>query len=194
MIRVLEEAGRPKWSALTPRNRSSAPSKPLKKRKRCADLFKQHRDTHRRHHRHAAELRRRTRDRRYAAPGRLRTVPVLVQATPDTPGNMTIRDRRDSFCGKMSACNNLMQYGIPYSLTTLHTEVRRSPEFAEGSGLVSRRLPRRARPARACASASIGARPAAFNTVRYSEKLLEANGISVEHASIFPKSSAASIA
>jgi len=27
---------------------------------------------------------------------------------------------------------------------------------------------------------SIGARPAAFNTVRYSEKLLEAQGISVE--------------
>src|SRR5260370_23949155 len=49
-------------------------------------------------------------------------VPVLVQATPDTPGSMTIRDRRDSFCGKMSACNNLKQYGVPYSLTTLHTE------------------------------------------------------------------------
>ena len=49
-------------------------------------------------------------------------VPVLVQATPDYAGKMTIRDRRDSFCGKMSACNNLMQYGIPYSLTTLHTE------------------------------------------------------------------------
>jgi len=29
--------------------------------------------------------------------------------------------RRDSFCGKMSACNNLRQYGIAYSLTTLHT-------------------------------------------------------------------------
>ena len=26
-------------------------------------------------------------------------VPVLVQATPDTPGRMTIADRRDSFCG-----------------------------------------------------------------------------------------------
>src|SRR5260370_11677268 len=49
-------------------------------------------------------------------------VPVLVQATPDTPSHMSIRDRRDSFCGKMSACNNLMQYGIPYSLTTLHTD------------------------------------------------------------------------
>ena len=35
---------------------------------------------------------------------------------------MTIAVRRDSFCGKMSACNNMMQYGIKYSLTTLHTE------------------------------------------------------------------------
>src|SRR5882757_9932801 len=49
-------------------------------------------------------------------------VPVLIQATPDDPQKMTIKFRRDSFCGKMSACNNLRQYGIPYSLTTLHTE------------------------------------------------------------------------
>jgi len=47
-------------------------------------------------------------------------VPVLVQATPDTPGKMTIAHRRDSFCGKMSACNNLMQYGVPYSLSLIH--------------------------------------------------------------------------
>ena len=45
-------------------------------------------------------------------------VPVLVQATPDRSDAMTIATRRDSFCGKMSACNNMMQYGIQYSLTT----------------------------------------------------------------------------
>src|SRR6202161_4011557 len=56
-------------------------------------------------------------------------VPVLVQATPDRSDAMTIATRRDSFCGKMSACNNLMQYGLPYSLTTLHTETVDSPEF-----------------------------------------------------------------
>src|SRR5436853_6761946 len=56
-------------------------------------------------------------------------VPVLVQATPDTPGRMTISDRRDSFCGKMSVCNNLMQYGIPSSLTTLPTEAPDSEQF-----------------------------------------------------------------
>ena len=56
-------------------------------------------------------------------------VPVLIQATPDDPKNMTIASRRDSFCGKMSACNNLAQYGIPYSLTTLHTESPSSDVF-----------------------------------------------------------------
>ena len=44
------------------------------------------------------------------------SVPVLVETTPDTPSRMSIRDHRDSFCGKMSVCNNLTQYGIPYSL------------------------------------------------------------------------------
>ena len=34
-------------------------------------------------------------------------VPVLIQAYPDEVGKMTIADRRDSFCGKMSSCNNL---------------------------------------------------------------------------------------
>jgi L-fucose isomerase-like protein len=106
-------------------------------------------------------------------------VPILVQATPDTPGKMLITHRRDSFCGKMSACNNLRQYGIPYSLTTLHTETPDSPEFAKDlawfagvcrivKGLKNLRI------------GAIGARPTAFNTVRYSEKLLEANGITVE--------------
>jgi L-fucose isomerase-like protein len=106
-------------------------------------------------------------------------VPVLVQATPDTPSKMSIRDRRDSFCGKMSACNNLTQYGIPYSLTTRHTETpdsdffKRDLDWFAGVCRVVRGL-RRLR------VGAIGARPAAFNTVRYSEKILEANGISIE--------------
>lgn len=106
-------------------------------------------------------------------------VPVLVQAFPDTPGKMLITDRRDSFCGKMSVCNNLRQFGIPYSLTTLHCEGPDSQEFAKDlawfaavcrvvNGLKRLRI------------GAIGARPAAFNTVRYSEKILEKNGITVE--------------
>jgi L-fucose isomerase-like protein len=106
-------------------------------------------------------------------------VPVLVQATPDHATRMSLQFRRDSFCGKMSVCNNLAQYGIPFSLTSRHTvnpdseDFRKDLEWFAGVCRVAKGL-RRAR------IGAIGARPAAFNTVRYSEKLLEANGISIE--------------
>jgi L-fucose isomerase-like protein len=106
-------------------------------------------------------------------------VPVLVQATPDTPNKMAITHRRDSFCGKMSACNNLRQYGIPYSLTTLHTEKPDSPEFARDLQWFAG-VCRMVKGLRNLRIGALGARPTAFNTVRYSEKLLEASGISVE--------------
>ena len=107
------------------------------------------------------------------------SVPVLVQATPDTPGKMAITHRRDSFCGKMSACNNLRQYGIPYSLTTVHTETPDSAEFSKDLEWFAG-VCRVVKGLRNLRIGAIGARPAAFNTVRYSEKLLEASGISVE--------------
>jgi L-fucose isomerase-like protein len=106
-------------------------------------------------------------------------VPVLVQATPDDRSKMTISDRRDSFCGKMSACNNLRQYGIPYSITTLHTVAPGSAEFAADLEWFAA-VCRVANGLRRLRIGAIGARPAAFNTVRYSEKILESNGISVE--------------
>jgi L-fucose isomerase-like protein len=106
-------------------------------------------------------------------------VPVLVQATPDRSGSMTIADRRDSFCGKMSACNNLMQYGIPYSLTTLHTETLTSAEFKADLEWFAQ-VCRIVKGLKNLKIGSIGARPAAFNTVRYSERILETAGISVE--------------
>ncbi len=106
-------------------------------------------------------------------------VPVLVQAFPDDPGMMDLANRRDSFCGKMSACNNLKQRGIDYSITTLHTMSPGSEGFRADlqwfAGIC--RVVGGLRKARIGA---IGARPPAFNTVRYSEKLLEASGISVE--------------
>ncbi len=106
-------------------------------------------------------------------------VPVLIQATPDTPSKMGITHRRDSFCGKMSACNNLTQYGIPYSLTTLHTERPDSAEFRKDLEWFAA-VCRIVKGLRNLRIGAIGARPAAFNTVRYSEKLLEGQGISVE--------------
>jgi len=106
-------------------------------------------------------------------------VPVLVQATPDRSDAMTIATRRDSFCGKMSACNNLMQYGIAYSLTTLHTEAPNSPEFKrdlEWFGQVCRIV----KGLKNLRIGAIGARPTAFNTVRYSERIFETHGITIE--------------
>jgi L-fucose isomerase-like protein len=106
-------------------------------------------------------------------------VPVLIQATPDTAGRMTIADRRDSFCGKMSVCNNLQQYRIPYSLTTLHTEAPDSAEFKRDIQWFAA-VCRVANGLKRLRIGAIGARPAAFNTVRYSEKILESNGIAIE--------------
>jgi L-fucose isomerase-like protein len=106
-------------------------------------------------------------------------VPILVQATPDRTEAMKIAHRRDSFCGKMSACNNLMQYGIPYSLTAQHTVQPDSDAFRKDLawfGAVCRIV----RGFNNLRIGQVGARPAAFNTVRFSEKLLERNGISVE--------------
>jgi L-fucose isomerase-like protein len=106
-------------------------------------------------------------------------VPVLIQAFPDEVDKMTLADRRDSFCGKMSVCNNLWQYDIPYSLTTLHTVAPASESFRQdlrqfaGTCRVVRGL-------RGAKVGVLGARPAAFITVRFSEKLLERAGISVE--------------
>jgi L-fucose isomerase-like protein len=105
--------------------------------------------------------------------------PVLVHAFPDTAGRMMITDRRDSFCGKMSACNNLQQFGIPYSLTTLHTESPASDTFQRDLGWFGA-VCRVVKGMRSLRIGAIGARPTAFNTVRYSEKILEANGITVD--------------
>jgi L-fucose isomerase-like protein len=106
-------------------------------------------------------------------------VPVLIQATPDAADKMNITHRRDSFCGKMSACNNLRQYGIPYSLTKLHTVAPDSDGFRADLDWFAA-VCRVTNGLRDLRVGCIGARPAAFNTVRYSEKLLEAAGISTE--------------
>src|SRR5437868_4423160 len=145
---------------------------------RCADLFKKNRD---RIDGIVVTLPNFGDERAIADTLRMAglNVPVLIQATPDTPGRMTIADRRDSFCGKMSACNNLKQYGIPYSLTTRHTEAPSSDLFRHDLDWFAA-VCRVVRGMRGLHIGAIGARPAAFNTVRYSEKILEANGISIE--------------
>ncbi len=106
-------------------------------------------------------------------------VPVLIQATPDEAGKMTIAHRRDSFCGKMSACNNLRQIDVAYTLTKTHTVAPDSDEFKADLDRFAA-VCRVTNGLRKLRVGSIGARPAAFNTVRYSEKLLALSGIDVE--------------
>lgn len=105
-------------------------------------------------------------------------VPVLVQAYPDDLDQLHVQRRRDAFCGKISVCNNLRQYGIKYSLTDRHTVYPLSSAFrAELQRFLG--VCRVVRGLRRARIGAIGARPNAFNTTRYSEKLLEATGISV---------------
>ena len=105
-------------------------------------------------------------------------VPILVQAYPDDLNQLTVERRRDGFCGKISVCNDLRQYGYAYSLTDLHTVHPASESFKADlkkfagvcrvvKGLKNARF------------GAIGARPGNFNTMRYSEKMLQSYGISV---------------
>ena len=177
MVAAIEAAGM-KAVVLSPEETAHGAVETYEEAKKCAELFK----------RHVKEidgviitLPNFGEERGLADALRLADlrVPVLIQATPDHAGKMTIAFRRDSFCGKMSIANNLRQYGIPYSLTRLHTEAPDSDEFRADlqefaavcrvvKGFKNLRI------------GAIGARPAAFNTVRYSEKLLERSGITVD--------------
>ena len=105
-------------------------------------------------------------------------VPVLIQGYPDDLGKMDVVNRRDAWCGKISVCNNLYQYGIKYSLTTKHVVSPKDESFITDlkNFTATCRVVNGLRKVRIGA---VGARPTAFNTVRYSEKLLQRNGISV---------------
>jgi L-fucose isomerase-like protein len=105
-------------------------------------------------------------------------VPVLVHAFDDDVDKVGIHERRDSFCGKLSVCNNLYQYGIPWTDTTEHTCDVSDPAFAADLDRFARTC-RVVRGMRGARIGSIGARPAPFQTVRYSEKLLQTSGITV---------------
>lgn len=106
-------------------------------------------------------------------------VPVLIQAFPDDATRMDIANRRDSFCGKMSACNNLRQYGIKYTITSNHTMDPTSAAFKADLDRFAA-ICRVVRGMRTARLGMMGARPEAFKTVRFSEKLLDHAGISVE--------------
>jgi len=105
-------------------------------------------------------------------------VPILVQAFPDDLDCFGLERRRDAFCGKISVCNNLRQYGFRFTLTADHTIAISSDAFRqELTRFIETCRVRRG--LRGLRIGAVGARPNAFNTTRYSEKLLEQAGISV---------------
>jgi L-fucose isomerase-like protein len=105
-------------------------------------------------------------------------VPVLIQAYPDDLKRLDFARRRDAYCGKISVANNLVQAGFKFSLTNQHVCHPTSDSFAHDleNFLGVCRVVNGVRGVRLGA---VGARPGAFNTVRYSEKILERHGISV---------------
>ena len=111
-------------------------------------------------------------------------VPILIQAEQDVPGRMEMGRRRDSFCGKLSVCNNLRQAGLPFSLTASHTVPAQSKQFQQDLAQFAA-VCRIVRGLKHVRFGAIGTRPAAFNTVRYSEKILEFAGIAVEPVDLY---------
>jgi L-fucose isomerase-like protein len=105
-------------------------------------------------------------------------VPVLVQACDDDLNKVDVVHRRDAFCGKLSVCNNLYQYNIPFTDTTLHTCPIDSEVFEKDIDFFAR-VCRVVKGLTTARIGAIGARPWPFQTVRYSEKLLQTAGITV---------------
>jgi L-fucose isomerase-like protein len=105
-------------------------------------------------------------------------VPVLIQGYPDDLKQLSPARRRDAFCGKISVTNNLVQAGIKFSLTSKHVSHPTSASF-EVDLQKFLGVCRVVNGIRGVRLGAVGARPGAFNTVRYSEKILERHGISV---------------
>ncbi|MHA2039132.1 MAG: L-fucose/L-arabinose isomerase family protein, partial [Promethearchaeota archaeon] len=106
-------------------------------------------------------------------------VPVLIQAVSDELDKMDQANRRDAFCGKISVTSVLYQYGIPFTLSKYHTSSIKSEIFMKDLEQFEKicKIVKKFRNVRL---GQIGTRPNAFETVRYSEKILEFNNISIE--------------
>lgn len=105
-------------------------------------------------------------------------VPILLQASNDEIDKVDVHRRRDAFCGKISVTNNFYQYGIRFTDTSSHT----LDVDGEAFGDDLRRFAAVCRTVRGLKTArigAIGARTPPFHTMRYSEKLLQASGITV---------------
>ncbi|MGH9328073.1 MAG: L-fucose/L-arabinose isomerase family protein [Terriglobia bacterium] len=177
VLRVLDRDGY-KNVCLGPEETRCGVVETLQDARRCADLFRKHRDEI-----DGVLVTLPNFGDEKAVANTLRMadmeIPVLVHAFPDEPQRMMLGSRRDSFCGKISVCNNLRQYGIRFTLTAEHTVAPASDSFKRDLEMFAA-VCRIVRGLKSVRVGVIGARPAAFNTVRFSEKLMERAGISVE--------------
>lgn len=105
-------------------------------------------------------------------------VPVLVQAVDDDNDKVDVKSRRDAFCGKLSVCNNFYQYGIKFTDTIYHTYSLDSKEFVQDI-LKFSAICRVVHGLKGLRVGSIGTRPIGFQTMRFSEKLLQKYDITV---------------
>jgi len=106
-------------------------------------------------------------------------VPILLQAYPDTIGNMDFANRRDAFCGKLSIADVFRQEGIAFSAIGEHVCHPDSDEFSRqlsifaGTCAVVKRM-------RRLNVGAIGARTTVFKTIRFDEVALQGCGINTE--------------
>lgn len=105
-------------------------------------------------------------------------VPVLVQACDDDNDKVGVKERRDAFCGKLSVCNNFYQYGIKFTDTVYHTYSLDSQEFETDLRRFAA-ICRVVKGLRGLRIGAIGTRPAGFQTMRVSEKILQKNDMTV---------------
>jgi L-fucose isomerase-like protein len=105
-------------------------------------------------------------------------VPVLVQACDDDNDKVDVKSRRDAFCGKLSVCNNFYQYGIKFTDSTYHTYSLDSREFINDlykfAGIC-----RVVKGMKGLRVGAIGTRPIGFQTMRFSEKILQKSDITI---------------
>ncbi|WP_346863459.1 fucose isomerase [uncultured Draconibacterium sp.] len=105
-------------------------------------------------------------------------VPVLVQAVDDDNDKVDVKSRRDAFCGKLSVCNNFYQYGIKFTDTIYHTYSLDSEEFTTDINKFAG-ICRVVKGLQGLRVGAIGTRPIGFQTMRFSEKLLQKYGITI---------------
>ena len=106
-------------------------------------------------------------------------VPILMQAYPDEIDKMSMRDRRDSFCGKISLMCVMNHYKIPFSNPLPFTVDAKSPAFKEQVDQFARTC-RVVKGMKKMVLGVVGSRTTPFKAMRFDEIALQNHGITTE--------------